>query len=77
METHDDVPDRIRSELYAEEQQRGERERKRRRGDSGSRAASPPAIHIHNLPGGDANATKYAPGTPSTPEMVFPTSPVF
>jgi hypothetical protein len=77
METHDDVPDRIRSELYAEEQQRGERERKRRRRDSGSRAASPPAIHIHNLPGGNANAAKYIPGTPSTPEMVFPTSPAF
>jgi hypothetical protein len=76
MRTHNDMPKCIRQELYAEEQQQGERKRKRQSKDSGSPSSSPPVIHIHNIPG-DADATRYGTGIPSTPEMVFPTSPTF
>ncbi|KAG9249981.1 uncharacterized protein F5Z01DRAFT_731324 [Emericellopsis atlantica] len=76
MRTHDDIPERVRQELYAEEQQQGERKRKRQCRDSGSRSASPPVIHIHNIPS-DADATRYGTEIPSTPEMVFSTSPTF
>ena len=66
---------RIVSEPSSMQKSNSERERRRR--NSGSRAASSPAIHIHNLTGGNASAAKYPPGTPSTPEMVLPTSPAF
>jgi hypothetical protein len=72
MQTHDSMPERIRQELYAEEQQQGERDRKRKRRDSCSYMNGPPAIHIHNAPG-ESISTKGPVGTPSTPHMVFPT----
>lgn len=62
--------------VCAEEQQRGECERKKRRWDSGGCPTCPLVIHIHNAPG-DANTTNAGPGTPSTPHMIFPTSPTF
>ncbi|KAH6988825.1 hypothetical protein BKA56DRAFT_611113 [Ilyonectria sp. MPI-CAGE-AT-0026] len=76
MQTHDDIPERIRTELYAEEQQQGERTRKQKRRDSGSSSVGLPVIHIHNA-SGDASVTKAGPGIPSTPDMIFPTSPSF
>jgi len=46
LETHDDVPDEIRTQLYAEEQQHLDRKRKRR--DSGSHLAERPPTIINN-----------------------------
>lgn len=75
MQTHNDIPERIREELHAEQQQQAERERKRRRHDSDSCPTGLPVIHIHNAPS-NANAGASS-SIPSTPEMVFPTSPTF
>ncbi|RYO92895.1 hypothetical protein DL766_009127 [Monosporascus sp. MC13-8B] len=46
LQTHDDVPDEVREQLYAEEQQDGERQRKRR---APSSLASCPPINITNV----------------------------
>ncbi|KAH8649528.1 hypothetical protein BGZ61DRAFT_487982 [Ilyonectria robusta] len=76
MQTHNDIPERIRTELYAEEQQEGERARKRTRQDPGSSPVGLPVIHIHNAPG-DGRISKAGPNDPPTPDMIFPTSPTF
>ncbi|KAI5465215.1 hypothetical protein BGZ63DRAFT_173395 [Mariannaea sp. PMI_226] len=77
MQTHDDLPERVRTQLEAEEEQQAERSRKRRRDEAGSSyAAGAPAIHIHNAPG-DANAVYTGSYIPSSPSIIFPTSPAF
>ncbi|PTB49516.1 hypothetical protein M431DRAFT_500287 [Trichoderma harzianum CBS 226.95] len=65
MQTHNDIPERIREELHAEQQQQAERDC----------PTGLPVIHIHNAPS-NANAGASS-SIPSTPEMVFPTSPTF
>jgi hypothetical protein len=45
LETHDDVPENVREELYVEEQKSLERHQEA----SGISAATPPAIHITNV----------------------------
>ena len=45
LETHDDVPENVREELYTEKQKSLERHQKA----SGTSAAAPPAIHITNV----------------------------
>ncbi|RYP19468.1 hypothetical protein DL765_003308 [Monosporascus sp. GIB2] len=48
LQTHDDVPGEVREQLYAEEQQDGERQRKRR--GLSSLASCPPINIINVLP---------------------------
>jgi hypothetical protein len=60
LETHDDVPEDIRTQLYVEEQQ--SQDRKRRRHDSGSFLASNPPMIINN----------YIPGHSSQAAFVLP-----
>jgi hypothetical protein len=65
LETHDDIPDDIREQIYAEEQQDVERQRKRR----ASTIAGLPPINITNvlLSQTPTSSTEMVPSKPSSP----------
>ena len=62
LENHDDVPDEVREQLYAEEQQAGERQRKRR------------AVSPANYP--PINITNVLPAPSPQASILYPTGPL-
>ncbi|GKZ33294.1 hypothetical protein AbraIFM66950_003136 [Aspergillus brasiliensis] len=71
IESHDDVPDEIRQQLYAEEQHRLERQRKTGRQLSNESTPSAP-INIHILPAQSAQASTII--TPGASPPLLPYS---
>ncbi|GCB25807.1 hypothetical protein AAWM_08692 [Aspergillus awamori] len=71
IESHDDVPDEIRQQLYAEEQNRLERQRKTGRQLSNESTPSAP-INIHILPAQSAQASTII--TPGASPPLLPYS---
>jgi len=73
LETHDNIPKDIRTQLYAEEQQ--SQNRKRKRHDSDSYLASNLPIIINNyIPGHSGQAVLVGPGT-SVPDFLDTLTP--
>jgi hypothetical protein len=68
LETHDDVPENVREELYAEEQKSLERHQKA----SGTSAATPPAIHITNVLPPPSDPTSHLASLAGTPVPDMP-----
>lgn len=69
LETHDDVPDEVRQELYAVEQQRLEREQK----SSQASVSKLPSIQITNVIPGN-NTSSYGQGSAEAHRSALPTS---